>query len=1033
MGAFCMYKQILIINKMNELGYNADVGGVCFGISHMLSHAIFLGERKQYEDRIRLIITTPNLKEKIEATKLKSRRKITLSKEDRAYLDVLSFFDGIMMYQVPENYTQWFSKNIVQINAFSVLPFLEPLSLANAGGVGLIYSGPGIYTEFELSSYLKKISDLIKTCENSEKIALQINSEKHAMLLSYDLIKCRWHLFDPNQLLKPSVSEQDIAKEIMNAYRETPITAFETKIYTTNANLKNNHEKFNVLKDISEHKVDETKAKMKTIEQVNLLLLAAQYGHMEVIKKLLEFHSDINSLNQGGLSALHFAANSGHIEIVNYLLEKGIIVNPTIPDGINSALHFAAQGGHVEVIKALLKKDALVNYKNANGETPLDFAAKTGAFEVVKLLLDNGAAVDLKSEEEGYQSLNWAAEGGHFAIVKRLIQFVQTENLNANGFACAFDFAIKKRHFDIAKLFLENNVFGRLTLESKTAALHAAAENGHIELVEYLLDKGTAIDATSKTMDTSLHYAAKSGNLQLVKFFLEKNPNIYLSKNIEGHMALHIAAQYGHVAIVTALLGPSYLKHIEKNDIFETFRLAAENGHLDTLKALLEENVFSNKLEIFSDTSVLYRAVKMGHLHVVEFLLDQPEMLSALQAKDDFSVFHVAAENADIDLVEFFLKKTASLLSEKDIVIALGLAARKGYLNIVNALYTKINFSELDKELQMLIYHLAAEKESLEIVQHCFKQSTMVDNISEDNAVLYLASENGNPEIVDFLLEKMQIKTETGSQALYIASKYGHVNIVKKLMEYNPSFINVNEEGHSPLHIAAEMGHLSVVEYLLEKNPFLAIDTTNLGTALHLAAKEGHVDVINALLNKTPTAIIDIADRAGFTALHRAVQEGQSFAVETLLRQGASVNILTMTKKERLTALHLAVKNNNLFIVNTLLSVNPKIINDVTGKKATALHLAIENGFFYIVKALLENGASTTIKNAGNKTALELATEKTPPNLEIQEILLQYNSVTTEDNAKRELTFSFNTKKDATKNNVTLGGSSHLDGGPRGH
>jgi len=71
-----------------------------------------------------------------------------------------------------------------------------------------------------------------------------------------------------------------------------------------------------------------------------------------------------------GWRPLHFAANNGHVDVVRFLLEKGANVNAQDHRG-RTPLHLAALDGHVDVVRFLLEKGANVNAQDHRGRTPL--------------------------------------------------------------------------------------------------------------------------------------------------------------------------------------------------------------------------------------------------------------------------------------------------------------------------------------------------------------------------------------------------------------------------------------------------------------------------------------------------------------------------------------------------------------------------------------------------------------------------------------------------------------------------------------
>jgi len=84
---------------------------------------------------------------------------------------------------------------------------------------------------------------------------------------------------------------------------------------------------------------------------------AAQAGHLEAVKYLLENSAELNAKDNLGMTALHFEAQAGRLEGVKYLVDKGAEVNAKDNDEM-TALHFAAGGGYLETVEYLIEKGA---------------------------------------------------------------------------------------------------------------------------------------------------------------------------------------------------------------------------------------------------------------------------------------------------------------------------------------------------------------------------------------------------------------------------------------------------------------------------------------------------------------------------------------------------------------------------------------------------------------------------------------------------------------------------------------------------
>ncbi|XP_070695197.1 ankyrin repeat and SAM domain-containing protein 1A isoform X2 [Pempheris klunzingeri] len=98
--------------------------------------------------------------------------------------------------------------------------------------------------------------------------------------------------------------------------------------------------------------------------------LAALYGRLEVVKLLLSAHPNLLSCNTKKHTPLHLASRNGHLSVVEVLLDAGMDINYETEKG--SALHEAALFGKTDVVQKLLSAGVDVNIVDQKGLTALD-------------------------------------------------------------------------------------------------------------------------------------------------------------------------------------------------------------------------------------------------------------------------------------------------------------------------------------------------------------------------------------------------------------------------------------------------------------------------------------------------------------------------------------------------------------------------------------------------------------------------------------------------------------------------------------
>eukprot|EP01006_Ploeotia_vitrea_P013091 TRINITY_DN34388_c0_g1_i1.p1 TRINITY_DN34388_c0_g1~~TRINITY_DN34388_c0_g1_i1.p1 ORF type:complete len:604 (+),score=24.68 TRINITY_DN34388_c0_g1_i1:80-1813(+) len=258
--------------------------------------------------------------------------------------------------------------------------------------------------------------------------------------------------------------------------------------------------------------------------------------------------------------------------------------------------------------------------------TPLHCAAANGCIEAANWLLQHGAAIT-STDSLGNTPLIWAARHGHLSAVKWAAEVgarIDEGNLRGNTAALT---ASLHGHLDVVQwLLLEGGA--KLSDKNKQGrtVVVAAAVRGQLKILQWLAQQfGDQIDFNAGDIDgnTPLLMAAYWNKLDVLQWLVEHRRVHLDQRNGKGNTAVLRAAWNGNTVMVKWLVDVAGAELEGDVNVFgrNVVMVAAENGHLDLVKYLLEEKSMEAHCTDKCENNILSIAARFGQLHIVQYLL----------------------------------------------------------------------------------------------------------------------------------------------------------------------------------------------------------------------------------------------------------------------------------------------------------------------------------------------------------------------------------------------------------------------------
>jgi ankyrin repeat protein len=485
--------------------------------------------------------------------------------------------------------------------------------------------------------------------------------------------------------------------------------------------------------------------------------------------------------------------------------------------------------------------------------------------------------------------------------------------------------------------------FGR-TIDAAEPTILDAAERGDRAAVSRMLSKGADPDTPGPDGATAIMYAASNGDVELVRALIKAGANVKL-KNQLGTTAITEAAIVGSAPVIDALLKAGADPNTRNPEGETPLMAVARSGNVDAAKLLVEARADVNATENFGGQSALMWAAAQSQAEMVKFL---------------------ASNGADLNargVVRQWERKVITEPRPKDMnkggFTPLLYAAREGCVDCARHLIAAGADPDLEDPERITPLNMALLNLHFEFAAFMIKAGADVNKWDLfGRSPVYMAAD----------VSTLPVKGNGAMAVIPSEDSTTALDVAKMLLEAGAD-PNIRLKRRPPYRdVPQDRGGDAI---LMQG-----------ATALLRAARAGDAPFVELLL--THKALVDLPSKEGVTPLMAAAgvefgdrvtrgrnrtTEGVLATMKLLIDAGADVNARMVTEQRAP-----APGASQAAEYSVRLRGRPsQVPSPYAVPHQTALHGAAQRGFTPFVKFLAEHGADLQVKDANDRTPLDLA------------------------------------------------------------
>lgn len=329
----------------------------------------------------------------------------------------------------------------------------------------------------------------------------------------------------------------------------------------------------------------------------SLVHIAVQRDHKKLLQKLVRLGAPINAVDRGYFhlwtSLQHACGKKDETssETMQILLEGGADPDIQCAPLRRTALHHAAASGDHEKVSVLLWYDADSRLLDHESMTARDIAFRNGHLEIAELIMNR------EKTGSNATALSLAAERGHTAVVKTLLDAGANPDLRTTDGETAMHAAARARHADdtIVRLLHDRNAHLDTMNCRRETPLITAVKEGNNATLDALLDLGADPNLQDYEGKTAMHWASggwwTAGLADGRAIDILARSGAHLNDvNSRGETPLIMAAAAGNVTTVQVLLARDAKIDIEGEDVVKNeqgpVHAATSHGHTEVVALL---------------------------------------------------------------------------------------------------------------------------------------------------------------------------------------------------------------------------------------------------------------------------------------------------------------------------------------------------------------------------------------------------------------------------------------------------------------